>query len=298
MGARPHMLTPTNRRSLSREGMMAAIKTRMQFCMGANAPLCIYELCEKLGIKVRFVDINIEGMYRRGKDPRIMVAARRPVPRRAFTCAHELGHHVFGHGSTVDELEDDRSKDDSERPEEILANSFAAFTLMPTVGVRHAFASRNILVNKATPAQIFAVACNFGVGYATLVNHLTYGINDLSPLRAMELLRSSPKTIRLELLGRSSDTPLVLADAHWNAKTLDLEVGSSLLLPNDFSVEEGVVEKVAEVGLHVRYRAVATGVRRAYGPNGWATFIRVCREKYVGMAAYRHLEDNDDEDDE
>jgi Zn-dependent peptidase ImmA (M78 family) len=292
------MLTPTNRRSLSREGMMAAIKTRMQFGMSANDPLCIYELCEKLNIKVRFVDINVEGMYRRGKDPRIMVAAQRPVPRRVFTCAHELGHHVFGHGSTVDELEDERSKDDSERPEEILANSFAAFTLMPTVGVRHAFASRNIAVNKAAPAQIFAVACNFGVGYATLVNHLAYGIDDLSPMRASELLKSSPKTIRAQVLGRSSDAPLVVADAHWNAKTLDLEVGSDLLLPNDISVADGVVEKVAEVGSHFLYRAVATGVRGAHGPNGWATFIRVCRERYVGMAAYRHLEDNDDEDDE
>jgi Zn-dependent peptidase ImmA (M78 family) len=292
------MLTPTNRRSLSREGMMAAIKTRMQFGMGANDPLCIYELCDKFGIKVRFIDINVEGMYRRGKAPRIVVAARRPVARRAFTCAHELGHHVFGHGSTVDELEDERSKDDSERPEEVLANSFAAFTLMPTVGVRHAFASRDILLSKATPAQVFSVACNFGVGYATLVNHLAYGINDLSPIRAAELLRSSPKSIRAELLAETSGAPLVVADMHWNAKTLDLEIGSSLLLPNDVKVADGVVEKVAEVGSHARYRAVATGVRRAHGPNGWATFVRVCREKYEGMAAYRHLENNDDEDDE
>ena len=292
------MLTPTNRRSLSREGMMAAIKTRMQFGMGANDPLCVYELCGKLGIKVRFVDINVEGMYSRGKDPRIMVAARRPVARRAFTCAHELGHHIFGHGSTVDELEDDWSKDDSERPEEILANSFAAFTLMPTVGVRHAFVSRGIVVNKATPAQIFAVACNFGVGYATLVNHLAYGITDLSPVRATELLKSSPKTIRAQLLGKSSDAPLVVADAHWNANTLDLEVGSNVLLPKDVSVADGVLELVADFGSQVLYRAVATGVRRAHRPNDWATFIRVCREKYVGMAAYRHLEDNDDEDDE
>jgi Zn-dependent peptidase ImmA (M78 family) len=252
--------------------MMAAIQTRFQFGIGPNEPLCIYELCHKLGIKVRFVDINVEGMYRRGADPRIMVAARRPVARRAFTCAHELGHHIFGHGSTVDELEEERSKDDSERPEEILANSFAAFTLMPTVGVRQAFASRRLAPNKATPTQIFTVACNFGVGYATLLNHLAYGINDLSPGRAVELLRS--------------------------AKTLDIEVGAHLLLPKSVTVAEGVVEPIADYGSQVLNRAVATGIRRAHGPSGWATFIRVCREKYVGMAAYRHLEDNDDEDDE
>lgn len=298
MGARLPMLTSANRRSLLREGMMAAIQTRLQLGMSANEPLCIYELCHKLGIKVRFVDINVEGMYQRGADPRIMVAAKRPVARRAFTCAHELGHHVFGHGSTVDELEDERAKNDSERPEEILANSFAAFTLMPTVGVRHAFASRHLVASKATPVQIFCIACNFGVGYATLVNHLAYGINDISPLRANELLKSSPKSIRAQLLGKPSDAPLVVADAQWNAKTLDIEVGSHLLLPKTIAVNEGVVETIADYGSQVLYRAVATGIRRAHEANGWATFIRVCREKYIGMAAYRHLEDNDDEDDE
>jgi Zn-dependent peptidase ImmA (M78 family) len=292
------MLTPANRRSLVREGMTASIQTRIQAGMGANEPLCIYELCRKLGIKVRFVDINVEGMYSRGKDPRIIVAAKRPVPRRAFTCAHELGHHIFGHGSTVDELEDERSKEDSDRPEEIVANSFAAFTLMPTVGVRHAFSSRQMVPNKATPAQMFSIACNFGVGYATLVNHLAYGINDLSPTRAGELLKSSPKSIREQLLGEPNGAPLVVADRLWNANTLDLEVGSNLLLPRGVKVAQGVVEPRKDIGENTLYRAVSTGIRRAHGPYGWATFIRVCREKYVGLAAYRHLEDNDDENDE
>lgn len=296
MGARPLMLTPTHRRSLMRQGMNASIQTRIQYGMGASAPLCIYELCRKLGIKVRFVDINIEGMYSRGADPRIMVSAKRPVPRRAFTCAHELGHHVFGHGSTVDDLEDDRSKEDSERPEEILANSFAAFTLMPTLGIRHAFSSRHLVPSKATPVQMFNIACNFGVGYATLINHLAYGIDDLSPLSANELLKSSPKSIREQLLGKSSTAPLVVADAQWNAKTLDLEIGSHLLLPKATKVADGVVEPINDLGEYTLYRAVATGMRQAQGPQDWATFIRVCRERYVGMAAYRHLENNEDDD--
>jgi Zn-dependent peptidase ImmA (M78 family) len=292
------MLTPSARRSLSQQGMNASIMTRIRSGMGANDPLCIYALCHKLGIKVRFVDINVEGMYCRGQAPHIMIAAKRPVARRAFTCAHELGHHIFEHGSMIDELEDDRSKDDRDRPQEILANSFAAFTLMPTVGVRHAFSSRRLTPNKATSVQLFNIACNFGVGYATLINHLAYGINDLSHARATELLKSSPKSIREQLLGQSSDAPLVIADTHWNAKTLDLEVGSHLLLPKEVTVAEGVVETLGDCGKNTLYRAVKTGIRPAHGPDGWATFVRVCREKYVGMAAYRHLEDNEDEDDE
>lgn len=298
MGARPSMLTPTTRRALTNQGMNKSILTRIQFGLGANAPLCIYELSQKVGVKVRFVDINVEGIYSRGKDPRIIIAAKRPVARRAFTCAHELGHHVFGHGSAVDELQDNRAKEDSDKPEEILANSFAAFLLMPTVGVRHAFASRNLAPNTATPEEIFAIACNFGIGYTTLINHLAFGIKDLSPMRASQLLKSSPKSIREQLLGTSRGLPLVVADAHWNAKTLDLEVGSYLLLPNTVTVAEGVVEALESVGTRTLYRAVTAGIRQAHGPKGWATFIRVCRAKYAGMATYRHLENNDDEDDD
>jgi len=143
---------------------------------------------------------------------------------------------------------------------------------------------------------MFNIACNFGVGYATLINHLAYGIDDLSPLSANELLKSSPKSIREQLLGKSSTAPLVVADAQWNAKTLDLEIGSHLLLPKATKVADGVVEPINDLGEYTLYRAVATGMRQAQGPQDWATFIRVCRERYVGMAAYRHLENNEDDD--
>jgi len=42
----------------------------------------------------------MEGMYYRGDPARIVIGARRPLSRRNFTCGHELGHHIFGHGST------------------------------------------------------------------------------------------------------------------------------------------------------------------------------------------------------
>ena len=69
-----------------------------------------------LGIVVRFNNINMEGMYQRGLPPRIHLSARRPLPRRAYNCAHELGHHVFAHGSSIDELREDAKAQSWEDP--------------------------------------------------------------------------------------------------------------------------------------------------------------------------------------
>ena len=45
----------------------------------------------------------MEGLYLRQEKPEIWIGLR-PLVRHTFNCAHELGHHVFGHGSTLDEL--------------------------------------------------------------------------------------------------------------------------------------------------------------------------------------------------
>ena len=84
-----------NRRALATQAMQAAIASRAKAKLDQHGPICIYGLCETLGVTVRFNNINMEGMYQRGAPPRIHLSARRPLPRRAYNCAHELGHHVL-----------------------------------------------------------------------------------------------------------------------------------------------------------------------------------------------------------
>jgi Zn-dependent peptidase ImmA (M78 family) len=111
---------------------------------------------------VRFNNINMEGKYQRGLPPRIHLSARRPLPRRTYNCAHELGHHVFGHGSSIDELREDAKSRPWEDPKELLADTFAGFILMPIIGLRRAFSVRRWAPVTAMPAQIFTIACEFG----------------------------------------------------------------------------------------------------------------------------------------
>ena len=188
-----------NRRALATQAMQAAAATRAKAKLDQAGPICIYGLCETLGIVVRFNNFNMEGMYQRGLPPRIHLSARRPLPRRAYNCAHELGHHVFGHGSSIDELREDAKAQPWEDPKEFLADTFAGFILMPIIGLRRAFSVRGLTPETATPAQIFTIACEFGVGYATLLTHLSAGVNILSRGRAAALRRVTPKALRRDI---------------------------------------------------------------------------------------------------
>ncbi len=281
---------------LAQKAMLKSIDVRNQAGFGLNSPICIYGLCDKLKVKVRFVDISMEGMYLKEEEPAIFLSALRPLPRRNFTCAHEIGHHIFGHGSTVDELIEESDKPKAFNPEEFLVDSFAGFLLMPILAVRKAFVSRGWDVASATPVQIFTIACSFGVGYKTLIDHMTYALKMIGCSHATFLLKSTPKAIRDEILGRSSKDPLIVADEHWSLPTIDAEVGSQLLLPNTAEATKDSITVQEYLPSGCLFRANHPGIVRVYCPNNkWAVFVRVSRYQFVGLSKYRHLEEVEDE---
>lgn len=289
-----------NRRALATQAMQAAAATRAKAKLDQVGPLCIYGLCETLGVAVRFNNINMEGMYQRGIPPRIHLSARRPLPRRAYNCAHELGHHVFGHGSSIDELREDAKAQPWKDSKEFLADTFAGFLLMPTIGLRRSFAVRSWSPETATPAQMFTIACEFGVGYATLLTHLSAGVNILSRGRAAALQRATPKSLRMDILDVLTPEPLIVADRHRAAPTLDMEVRTLLLLPVGAEVTGAGLAFQRDLAAGRLFRAVKPGIFQA-AVGDWAVFVRVAPIQknepygYVGLAQYRHLEEDPDE---
>lgn len=283
-------------KALVMKGMQASIAARIKAKIDLKTPICIYGLCEAHGVTVRFNDINMEGMYDRAPKPRIHVSALRPLVRRAFTCAHELGHHVFGHGSTIDELRDDRMLGSYGQPNEVLANAFAAFVLMPTLGLREAFTRRNLDPHTASALDVYAIACNFGVGQATLTNHLAFGINMITPVQQASLAKSTPRSIRAELLGANVPEPLIVADQYWNSPTLDAEEGTLLLVPAGVVADTAILMPERDLASGRLFRASKSGITRLAIPGtSWATYVRVAPREYVGLARYRHLEDTTDD---
>ena len=293
-----YLSTKRERQTLAKKAMHKSIEVRTQTGFDQTSPLCIYSLCDQLNVKVRFVDISsMEGMYYKEEKPLIFLSALRPFPRRAFTCAHELGHHIFGHGLRVDELIEDSEKSKAFNLDEFLVNSFAGFLLMPTLGVRKAFVSRKWDVERATPIQIFTIACYFGVGYETLIKHMTYALKMLDRTQASSLLKVKPKNIRQQIFGYPSSEPLIIADEHWSIPTIDAEVGSQLLLPSNAEAANQTIITFQQKHRNGRvFRANRPGiVRVCCHDTNWAVFVRVSRHQFVGLSQYRHLEEAEDE---
>ena len=286
----------SRRYELATQAMQAASNTRATAEVDQTVPICIYDLCETLGIIVRFNNINMEGMYQRGNPPRIHLSARRPLARRAYNCAHELGHHIFGHGTSIDELREDSKENSWEDSKEFLADTFAGLILMPIIGLRRAFSVRGWTPETATPIQMFTIACEFGVGFATLLTHLSAGVKMLSRDRATSLRRITPKILRSQILNTLTPKPLIIADLHRAIPTLDTEVGTLLLLPRGVIVNSAGLFFVCDLATGRLFEAVKSGIFQAK-VDEWIVFIRVApvQEKepygYVGLAQYRHLEE-------
>ena len=184
------------------------LKSREEAGIPFGTPLNVYDLCELLQprVRVRFADYSMEGCYCRSDRPLIEVSALRPLGRRVFNTAHELGHHELGHpGMRLDEHLEEGADENSD-PDEFAANAFAGFLLMPKIGVRQAFSVRGWSIANPKPEQAFVVACHFGVGYETLVNHLAYGLREIRHAQAEQMTKVHLPQIRRRCLGRRIQT--------------------------------------------------------------------------------------------
>ncbi len=286
----------TQRRELAYEALERSLEVREENGYDFRSPVCVYELCARAKVKVLFVDdVSMEGVYVALARPTILISALRPLPRRAFTCAHELGHHVFGHGSTIDELKEEAGNANF-HPNEFLADAFAGFLLMPAQAVKRAFSRRGLDLATATPEQMYTVSCAFGVGYETLIGHLQYSMHAIGPARAAALRSVKLPKIREQMLGSAAREPLAVADLEHAIGTLDAEVGMLVLLPHGTVTESDQIEFVRETPGGALYRALRPGLARATVPDyEWGVVVRVARFQYAGLAQYRHLEETDGE---
>ncbi len=277
---------------LASEAKQKAIYIRTESGLGLKNPICVFDLCNKLELSLRFVDINMEGIYLREVSPKILVSSLRPLARKRFTCAHELGHHIFGHGSTLDQLIEEWQGRTTFKPEEFIANSFAGFLLMPALGIRKAFSCRKWSIDKISAEQVYTVACNFGVGYETLVNHMRYSLKMISSTQKHELSKVKPKQIRENVLGFSTISPLVIADSQWLMTTIDIEVGYDILLPYGTRIDGKSLVFSRSHPKGYLFKASRVGIVRAYlETSEWAVFVRVAKRQFIGLSQYRHLED-------
>lgn len=278
---------------LARQALRGALDLRQRLNIPKDEPICIYDFTEKLGVEVKFCGGNsFGGMYAKGSQT-ILIPSLRPTGRQAFTCAHELGHWYFDHGTRVDELNlsDGMAEIDEE---EILANLFAGFLLMPAWAVEAAFSVRGWTITTCSPLQVFTIANQLGVGYETLISHLRWSLKSISATHADRLTQTTPKKIKTGILGKDYSGNMIIADHAWTKVPLDMQTGELAIVPRGATIDGISAQVVNESKLGTIVQAIEPGISRAHnGDYSWATFIRVSRKNFEGRSLYRHLEDPD-----
>jgi Zn-dependent peptidase ImmA (M78 family) len=278
-----------NMRILAAQAARTAALLRAQHHIGPAEGLCPYDLAIALQIKVHFMAApSLEGMYSPEPRPVIILSPERPAGRRRFTCAHEIGHHVFQHGYRLDELNDENSSPAS--LEELLAQRFASALLMPKITVDAAFARRGWSSADAQSEQYFIVAQELGVGYTALVTNAAANLKTISAAQAAALCKIPLPKIRQGILGRPYAGDIFVVDEHWIRRTVDVEIGDLVILPR----QAQFIGKCGSAdGGNLLATAVGTG-KITLRPGQAPLTLRVSKEGFVGLARYRHLEEDDE----
>ena len=270
---------------LATRAVLAAGRLRRGLGIRPADAVCPFDMAEQLGAAVRFWALpSLEAAYFSEYDL-IVIGSDRPAGRRRFSCAHELGHRSFGHGSHVHRVHERRA---ASAVEEYLADRFAAALLMPKLAVENAFARRGWSAGAIAPAELFVISQELGVGYTTLVDHLAITLGTLTPVHAASLRRTPLPRTRAKLAGYQRTGDVVVLDEHWSRPTVEVEVGDLLVVP-DGTTMAGLALRREACARHIN--AVSPGTATLQLPSGLAPVVRVARPAFTGVARYRYLDE-------
>ena len=239
------------------------------------------------------------GMYLDESDSRpgvILNSALDPAVQRQ-TAAHELGHHVLGHGTRADAdleflLERRRGWPDVEKAAEV----FASWFLMPRRAIVAAMARLN-LRHLTQPTDVYRLSLLLGTSYRTTVRHLP-NLRLASQEQARSWMSVSPGRIKTALdpaveapASRSHDVWIV--NRAMAGLTLTVRVGDRLVValqhPDDrLDVAACLVEletagEILSLGAHTSSRGgylVPFEVREVPGQPGGSIHVRLSRARH------------------
>ena len=287
-------------RDLALRAFGEANQLRQRRVRDLYSPVCPFDLASECGLQLRFVSLaSLEGAYVSDISPeRILVGALRPAGRQRFTAAHELGHCVFGHGTCLDEVVEVRRHDPHQKPEELLADTFAGALLMPTFAIEAGLVSRGWGMDSLDPLQAYVLASWLGVGYGTLIRHLQLAIEMLPHHKAEDMLRTQPKTIRHALLGQPWPGDVFVVDEHWTGRPLDLQVGDAVITPQTATYEGRHLRRTGDTAYGGLFDAVCQGRGQLQLNNecGRVIEVRIALRNASGLYEYRYDEDTEDDD--
>ena len=141
-----------------------------------------------------------------GSRPGILINNGLPHAAQRQTAGHELGHHWWKHGTREDgDLDPPGDRRPPWPPEEKLAESFAAWFLMPRKAAMAAL-DRLEIKELRSPADAYLLSLLLGTPYRATVRHLP-NIRLASQARAAEWIRVPPNVIK-NRLDQAADAPV------------------------------------------------------------------------------------------
>lgn len=255
--------------------------------VGASTPICPFNLAEAMGLDIRFVKIaSFEGMYLADSGV-VLISAERPEGRKNFTCAHELGHHILGHGTVIDEI----IESGSDKEIELEADFFASMILMPASAVLRAIKDIAIDIDNVLPEQIYILSKYMGVSFRAMITQLHFNLRLISWSKYSQLKKESLPQIKNNLLhGRTKAEVIVVGD-WWTERAVDAVEGDFVVCDKGTEVEGLALNLLSNNDQKNIYQAIMPGIAKITNREDWSVFVRVSKPNYVGMYQFRHEEE-------
>lgn len=264
-----------------------ALQTRLKYLgVQPSAPICPFNLAEAMGIDVRFVKISsFEGMYL-SDDLFILIGAERPEGRKVFTCAHEIGHHVLGHGTVIDEIIESGSDKEIEKE----ADFFGGMLLMPDSLIKRIAKDLQIDFSNLDPEKLYIASRYIGASYIGLITHLYFNIKCITYAQYTQLKKNSVAAIKRNLSGEKVTGDVFVIGGWWKDKAIDMCVGDQILSDQPVNIEGSAIKSV-DHDTYSKYVALEPGIAKISTEGTWSAYVRVSRKNYIGMNQYRFEED-------
>ena len=160
-------------RNPKRQPETEASRILERFWNQRSIPVDPFTIGRRMGLEVKRGPLpeNVSGVLRKipGDVAVIVLEDSDSLNKKRFTCAHELGHYILRAGDAdymdVEGYAELRSTDLSmgEISDEVFANQFAAFLLMPR---------EEVLLRFKSDRQVYMLAPHFGVSDEAMRYHL------------------------------------------------------------------------------------------------------------------------------
>jgi len=162
-------------------------------------PIDVFAIVQEEGVWLasKSLGAGLYGFYlREGNAAGIVLNSEHPENLQRYTCAHELGHHILGHTSHLDQSEDIDGPTAGNRLDEVAAQAFAGAFLMPLQAVNRVRRRLAMAKNRRLDAtDVYAISRELDVSFSAAAWQLA-ALGQIPVQDADRFAKSGPKAAK------------------------------------------------------------------------------------------------------